>query len=345
MDGPLKPDPQTKWRESPADTASAGRYRAVALFLFLIAGAVTLSQESRDPGPSDACPPMPSAEGISTTPMASLLAPILPFIATNRPPEARLCGAHRLSALSGLLAGALRSKDAEYAARKSLEVLDSLVPPDSPARLEPLYVLTVTRLNEGRLREARALLKQLAVLHLEVPLAAAMRHSVTATVLTLESKTKEAIAEYQAALQKVDRLGVQADISGMLLGLTELLLKTGELQQARESLGRVYALLNGRHRAVPIARFNAYYLRACLDLKSRNWEPAATYLEASKAVVTMDFRSEPALLARVLQRQAELFKATGRKKEARETNRAALELWKKSGAGSLVDVTELEGRP
>jgi tetratricopeptide (TPR) repeat protein len=311
--------------------------------LLQLASAIVWPQEATAFDFKSTCRYLPVLTSVGSAPLDHLTALVLPWTSPDRSREERLCAAMELGSIATQAAASYRAKDAESISRLALATLKELVPPNSTLRIAPLYVLAISQLNQGRVTQARATLREMEALEVNGPSGRGMRHSLAGAVLEAEFKPREANMEYEAALREFESGGEENRMrsAGVLASMAALYIRAGELDKARNALERTAAISSRYRQVYPMERLTLIYLQACLDARLRRWAASARGFEQALAFIHRELRSHPQLLAPVMQAQAELFEAEGRKKEAQAKIKAASELRKSSGEDYRVDVAEL----
>jgi tetratricopeptide (TPR) repeat protein len=263
-------------------------------------------------------------------------------LAASLPGGEKTCMGVILNNMAAAMSLAGHMAEAEILAQRALSILETSYPPGDLALLRPLQILAGARLAQGKTARAREALRKMESIRIERPQDRALIHGMTAAVLQVEGKLKEAEREYLAAIRwwEATASGDTADVVALLTDLGSLYIKRGELDQARQALDRARAVLVGAKDSTPIDQINLLTVRALLHAKRHEWPDAEENLRHAISIADRQARQAGTVLAPVLESYAFVLRKIGRIQEARAFERRASALHDHA-ADAVVDVSEL----
>jgi tetratricopeptide (TPR) repeat protein len=191
----------------------------------------------------------------------------------------RICGDAKGAALTSqaiqfTLSGQLA--EADSTAQLAIRLFERSCSPIDPVLIEPLNVLTSTRIHRGMLAKARESLARMKSIQADRPDQRALICEISATLLRAEGNWTEAEAEYFAANRALEEGGLadSASVGSVLKGLGVLYLQERRFDDARTALDRAIAIFNRARDTEPTDLINALNWRATLDVKRHNWDGA-----------------------------------------------------------------------
>ena len=173
--------------------------------------------------------------------------------------------------------------DAEAFAGRAVDVIDRVTSADAPVLLRPLQILTISRIEQGKIGSARKAFQRMQVIPAEAPDQRALVHEASAVLLEKEGKLAEAESEYLAIVTALQDDGRSngADGASALIALGSLYVKDHRLEQADPVLDRAVSILKAAPDAVPMDRVRVLNMRAVLDAGRGDWQKAEEELQGA----------------------------------------------------------------
>jgi len=257
------------------------------------------------------------------------------------------CAGLVLANMAALMGVSGRFADAEAFARRAVDEFTRVVGPNAPALLRPLQILTLARLEQGKVGSARTAFQKMKVIPAETPAQRALVHGAGAVLLEKEGKFAEAESEYRAtvtALQE-DGRGDGADIASALIAVASLYVKDHRLADAAAVLDRALLILNIARDAVPMDRVRLLNIRAVLDARRGDWQKAEEELNGAVSMADRQERMDPDVHSHLLADYARVLRKNHHRRQARLVEaRVAAERGYRAADG-LVDVSEFAPGP
>jgi len=262
--------------------------------------------------------------------------------ATSQLPET--CLGSLLSNLAAVMQMSGRLADGERLAERSIVILQGSLPPNDPALLRPLGILTASRLELGKLAAAREAFQRMQAIPIRDAADRALICGLAGALLKAEGKLPEAEAEYRNGLQAYHQSGRadSADAASVLNSLGELYQREKRFDEAIQALDRCLSILTVAPDALPMDRIKALNDRAVVHVAQGHWDQAARDL--SRAVSLLDDYVRcynPAAVAELFYNYAAVLRKTRHSREAREFAAQSAALHAQLPSVEVVDVSEL----
>jgi hypothetical protein len=136
-----------------------------------------------------------------------------------------------------------------------------------------------------------------------------------------------------------------ADGVSVLIGLASLYVRQGRVREAAGVLDGALASLATARDAVAIDRVRVLLVRAALYNTEHNWKKASQDLQAAIAIVELEPKVDPVMLANLLSGYAYVLAKDHKRREARVVNARAAALHAVQARDIVVDATELSLKP
>lgn len=262
--------------------------------------------------------------------------------ATSQFPET--CVGSLFSNLAAVMEMSGRLADGERLAERSIVILQGSLPPNDPALLRPLNILTASRLDLGKLAAAREAFQRMQVIPTRDAADRALISVLAGALLKAEGKLPGAEAEYRNALEAYEESGHgdSADAASILNSLGELYQREKRFHDAIQSLDRCLFILAVAPDALPMDRIKALNDRAVVYVAQGHWDQAARDL--SRAVSLLDDYARchsPAAVSALFDNYAAVLRKTRHSRDARRFAAQSAALQTQLRAVEVVDVSEL----
>jgi tetratricopeptide (TPR) repeat protein len=262
-------------------------------------------------------------------------------LAVNADRVSCLCAGLAWTNLAALASFSGRSTDSERLALRSVAILEKVYPREDPVLLRPLFTLAAARVEQGKTAMARQTLGRMKLIRTERPADSALVHGIGASLLQLEGKAAEAIAEVLAALSDWEQAGRggAVDAAAALTLLGTLYLQTQKWAEAQQVLDRAAEILNHSPETVTTDLIKLLFVQGVLRSERREWIQAERDFAAAIAIADREQHVDPATLRPIFASYVWVLRKNHRRVEARafETRAAALG----SGRAAVVDLSEL----
>jgi tetratricopeptide (TPR) repeat protein len=204
-------------------------------------------------------------------------------------------------------------------------------------------VLVTSRLQQGRVNEARQAFGNLSRLQAEQPEALALIHGTGAALLEFEGKLAESEIEWLHSLDDWESAGRgnSVDSGAVLNGLASLYLKQkryGEAVRASDSALSIFAAAKA---TVPMDRITSLGVRATAHARQSEWHQARQDMQQAVSIAEREPGFDTRLLSDLLTSYAQTLRKDHCSREARAVQTRASALHTTHPERSVVDVTEL----
>lgn len=262
--------------------------------------------------------------------------------ATSQLPET--CAGLLFSNLAAVMQMSGRLADGERLAERSIVILQGSLPPNNPALLRPLHILTESRLELGKLAAAREAFQRMKAIPIRDASDCALICGLAGSLLKAEGKLPKAEAEYRKALQAYNEsgLGDSADAASILNSLGKLYLREMRFHEATQALDRCLSILAVAPDALPMDRIKALNDRAVVYVAQGHWDQAAGDLSRAVSLLDDYVRGHnPAAVSALFDNYAAVLRKTRHSREAREFAAQSAALRGQLPSVLVVDVSEL----
>jgi tetratricopeptide (TPR) repeat protein len=253
------------------------------------------------------------------------------------------CASRVLSNLAAAMCASGRFVEGERLAERSVKTLDKVLSPDASELLRPLQILSAARLEQGKLRTARAAFQRMQSIRTERAEYPALVHTMAAALLRAEGRLAEAEAGYREALAEWENAGrgKRADAAAVLTSLGIVNVLQGRLDDAERALDRAMSIITTATDTVPADRIKLLNIRAALHARRGEWKKAREDLQDAVLIADREMQLDPAYLGLLLGHYAQVLRKNHQRKEARSIEARAAAFRGDRVTDGLVDVIEL----
>lgn len=178
----------------------------------------------------------------------------------------------------------------------------------------------------------------------ERPADSALIHGISGSLLQMEGKTTEAIAEALTAASDWERAGRgdAVETAGALTLLGLLYVQTSDWAKAQEALERAAGIVNRSKETATMDRIKLQFVLGVMSKRRREWVKAEREFAEAIAIADRQGHVDSTILRSLLITYASVLRKQHRTVEARaiETRAAALG----SGLAAIVDLSELSAK-
>ena len=264
---------------------------------------------------------------------------------TRLPP---VCAGLLLSKLAATLQISGRPKEAEAFAVRAITYFEKKLPPDDPVYLDPLQVLAGVRFEQGMIGKAREAFRRMQAVRAETPHARVLVHGMSAALLHVERRWKEAESEYEQTLAALTDAGKEntGDTAAVLNELAALYVEEHREQEALMTAERAMLVLNRARDAVPLDRIKVLTVRGVIRARQGQWREAEKDLCQAVFLARHESQVDPIEFGPLAANYAAVLRKVHRKREAQ-----SMEAWgaalrgRNPTSNRIVDITELASKP
>lgn len=255
----------------------------------------------------------------------------------------RVCSAFAMANLAALMSLSGRPREAEKYAGDALNTFQTAGEVGAEVLARPLQVLVTSRLQQGRLGEARQAFEKLSSLHAEQPATLALIHGTAAALLEFEGKLAESEREWFHSLHDWESAGRgnSVDSAAVLNGLASLYLKQKRYGEAVRASDRALSIYTAARETVAMDRITSLGLRATAHAKQSRWHEARQDMQQAVSAAEGEPHLDATLLSDLLTSYAQTLRKDHCSREARAVQARASALHRTDPKQAVVDVTEL----
>ena len=282
--------------------------------------------------------------------------PLMGYIAAGKPlePADRALSAvlsHNEDACSGLIlnhvasamADSGRIDEAERFALRSLSVLERIYPPEDPALLPSLQILTAVRFKRGQKTRAKELFHRMQLIHCERPQDRALVHEMAASLLHSDGHLDAAESEYIAAFLAWQEAGRDSTPTAgeVLISLGSLYVEQGRFDESGKIVDRAFSIFSGSRESLPMDIIKLLNLRAVLDARQSRWNEAEVSLRDAISMADREQSLDSVALSSLLTNYAQILRKNHQGREARSIDGRIAVLRRILAKDAVVDVNDL----